>query len=161
MRDIEEKQTYAQTVLVRTSEVVINWRRALTEVLCKNDEQTISDRNWARLTTRLRDLCPETRWTFINDNNSVPEKEDIEALHVWLEAMVADPAWPFPESIIITRECHNKEHSWKMLFPRSVTKLPFVIPPHSLTVTPYYDKHLSGWHIRAIDSFTINQVGEA
>lgn len=158
---VPKKDTLKQVTPVRTNEVVINWKRALTEVLCRNEEQTSSERNWARLCVRLRDLCPETKWTFIHNIQSYAQKEDIEALHVWLESLVADPSWPFPEHIIITSECHNKEHSWKLLFPRTVVKLPFATPPHSLTIVPYYDKQSSGWHIRAIDSFTINQAGEA
>ncbi|HXH73746.1 MAG TPA: hypothetical protein VNJ08_02205 [Bacteriovoracaceae bacterium] len=158
---VPKKNQHKQVNPVRTNEVVINWKRALNEVLCKSEDQTDSERNWARLCNRLRDLCPETNWIFIHDYQTVPQKEDLEALHVWLEGLIAVPTWPFPEQLILTSECNNNEHSWKLLFSRKVDKLPFSTPPLSLTIIPFHDQHSSGWHIRAIDSFTINQAGEA
>jgi hypothetical protein len=140
-----------------TQEVSLNWKNTLEEILCKNPEQINSERAWAKLCSRIRDLCPETSWFSICEDTEINQLENIQAIGFWLETMISGSEWPFPVKVIVT----STKDSWKILFSEEISKLPFATPPAGLTITPWRDKHTSGWKIKAIDSFNVIKEGEA
>jgi hypothetical protein len=156
-----KKDTLKRVTPIRTQDIIVNWKKALRELNTKNEEKIIFERNWAGLCKRLRDLCPETNWLFIDYQMSSVSQEYLKAIHVWLEGLIAAPAWPFPETVLLISEYQNNQSSWKMLFQKPIQKIPFTTPPNSLKILPYHDEYSSGWQIMAIDSFITNQSGEA
>lgn len=146
--------------LVQTNvglEQIPSWRDALAIGLGKSDSQIESQRAWGRLCASMRELCPETEWISLATDQALDNStEQITAIQVWFERLIASVDWPFPKQIIIQAEKDN----WKMVFEKS-TKLPFITPPTNLTVIPWRDKHSVGWKIQAINSYNVSKVGEA
>lgn len=141
-------------------ELTINWKSTLQLALCKSHQLQATERAWAHLASSMRDLCPETTWLTIAESYEVDEPENIKSFQDWLEALIATPEWPFPEQVIIT-STGGKNPSWKILFDKKVTKIPFTTPPMGLSVVPWRDKHNAGWKIAVVDNFNVSKAGEA
>ncbi len=135
----------------------INWRDALTAGLGKSNSHIESERAWGCLCSSMRELCPETEWISLTSEQALGSaKEQVRALQSWLENLVGSAEWPFPKKVMLIAELDN----WKIVFEKS-TKLPFIIPPSNLTVSPWRDLHSTGWKVQAINSYNVSKVGEA
>lgn len=152
-------QTTETPVVAQAQESDLNWKAALTLSQGKTETHLLADRAWGRLCAHIRELCPETEWISIVSNQSQTQShtsENITALQTWIEALIASPAWPFPKQVIMLSE----NDGWKFLIEKS-SKIPFVTPPHCLSIIPVTDNHCRGWKIQALNSFNISRAGAA
>lgn len=158
---VEKQRPFGEKTSSPKDEVVVDWKSGLVIGLVGETEVSISSkRAWARFSSDIRDLCPETNWIFIN-SHELPNETLIHSLKGWLTQLVAVPEWPFPEEVIIVSESKNSKFRWRLTFRNHTGKIPFQEPPPGLTLSPFRNKALSGWLITENDSFETTKAGEA
>jgi hypothetical protein len=140
----------------------IDWKSILNSTLATPPDAVASQRAWAALASKVREMCPETEWVFIREEESTPgEEKAISSIQYWLEALVAHIDWPFPEQVILSASHSGKDRTWNVMVKKSDGKIPYVTPSSNITVTAFKDAHTQGWKIQASNSFTLNKAGEA
>lgn len=157
---IPETSERSNSAVIPSEELTINWKSALYLALCKTENLQATERAWSQLCSSIRDLCPETTWITIAESHEIHNLHSVRSFQTWLEALIATPEWPFPKQVIITTS-GDKNHSWKILFDKSISKIPYTTPPKGLSISPWKDKHNSGWKVMAVDTFNVNKAGEA
>ncbi len=145
-----------------TIERQIPWKMVLKASLASGPEEIAAQRSWGALSSRLRDIAPDTEWLFLREETPHPnEAVLVTRLQRWLESIVTSIHWPSPSRVIVTAEGNARDRSWKIVCDKTTGSFPYTQPPASLNVTPYQDQHLIGWKVRPIYSFTVNKASEA
>lgn len=141
----------------------IDWKKALVLGLATQAPSNIEvEKAWAKLTTHMRNLCPETNWSFIFQAGCDSSAEETLLFQNWLEQLVAKEDWPFPKELIIISEAPVNVRQWKILIPHSNKKhIPYYQTYGKLNITPYKDPYSGGWKVSIEEIYTVEQVGEA
>jgi hypothetical protein len=160
VRDLENVQKPEIEEAKAKQEVSLDWKKSLSIALCKSEKQLTNERTWAKFITRMRDLCPETTWFSIGECTESLDHKSIVAIQFWLESLVSNPEWPFPEQVILMTPNKNNK-SFKVIFPKSISKLPYTQPPRGLSATKWKDKYSCGWKITQAETFNSTKAGEA
>lgn len=138
-------------------EVYLDWKQPISDVLSKPHFELKNQKAWASVCSSIRELCPETKWLSICEASSEDISESIESFGGWIHKLITTPEWPFPDQVILMITA-NKE--FKILFSKN-TKLPYIVPFSSITVTPWRDNHTSGWKVQKSKTFNSSKAGEA
>lgn len=167
MRDLEmlipptPLQKESNSTPVVQNQTHFDWKKSLAMGLCPNEAQIKSERAWSVMISDLRELCPETIWMSIcEDKFEAADFNKISSFHKWLNAIVAQPEWPFPKQVILVASTINGRN-FKVLFDKIEFRLPFVSHSADITITPWKDKFSSGWKFVPINTFTVNKAGQA
>lgn len=138
----------------------LSWQSVLVQSLGKSEKQILTERAWGNLCQRMRDLCPETKWISIFEQSEKNDQRLIKSIQVWLETLVTTAEWPFPEQVILM-SASDIDGSFRIIFNKNTTKLPYNIPPRAITVSPCRDEHTIGWRIFPVAPQNIKQIGHA
>lgn len=142
--------------------VEVDWKKVLSDSLSLTDQKLEAQRSWAKFSDSLRELCPESEWLFLRDENFIQnETEALKSIENLMKAMTSSEAWPFPEKIFISAEGHDVFRTWKITVLKTEGQLPFITPATNITMTNWSDEYTHGYKIRAIHSYTSSKSGEA
>jgi hypothetical protein len=140
----------------------LNWKKALSDVVASELDQVISLRNWSTLSQKLKKLCPETEWYFIREEDKYSnDKELISLTWEWINKVIANPAWPFPERITCSIESKKSERFIRFAIMSSEGVIPFVSPPQDLCVAPWKKDQTHGWKVFTLPKSQIKKSGKA
>ena len=140
----------------------LNWKKALSDTLTAEIDEVLSLRAWSVLTQKLKNLCPETDWLFIREEDKTTnDKELINLTWEWMNKLVANPQWPFPEKISFSIESKRSERFIRIAVENSNGVIPFVSPPAPLCVAPWKKDQKHGWKIFAINPSQLKKSGQA
>lgn len=149
-----------EELIVESSE--IDWKSILQSTLAPSQAATETQRLWGKLSSHIRSLCPESDWIFIREESqNVQETAFLPHIQRWLESLIANPAWPFPEKIYLTAESSGAERIWKLYIDEADGALPYVAISSKMTITPFKETRLRGWKISSSPAYHINKSGEA
>lgn len=140
----------------------INWKKILTNVVGSDLDQATSLREWSTFSQKLRNLCPESQWLFIREEDKQSnDKEIINKAWEWINHLVANPKWPFPEKIICSIESKRTERFIRLTILSSKKTIPFVSPPEPLCVAPWIKDEAHGWKIFYNNTPQFKKSGQA
>lgn len=160
----KEKPTRSDDISAQsTGTQEVDWRQVLSHSLPASMSAIAAQRAWAQLCRDLRDLCPETDWHFLNDENYTPnETEVLQSFSSFFKSMIASEAWPFPEKVLVIAEGKDHFRSWKVSILKTEGKFPQMNPAPSVTVSQWSDESCHGIKIRSLpSSFISTKSGEA
>jgi hypothetical protein len=159
MREFEKDESRPMLEMLM-EEQIFSWKDVLKSSLGKTEKQINSERSWAKLCQRMRDLCPETTWLSICEQSEQSSQILIPSFQSWLESLVATVEWPFPESVILISSGNSKP-SVSIIFNKTIHTLPFSPPPKGLSIMACRDEYTHGWLIQPMTSNKYLQIGQA
>lgn len=140
----------------------LNWKKALSDVLGSELDQVVSLRNWSTFNQKLINLCPETEWFFVREEDKFTnDKELISLAWEWINKIVANPAWPFPEKISCSIESKKSDRYIRIAILSSEGVIPFVSPPQELCIAPWKKDQAHGWKVFALHKSNLKKSGVA
>ena len=160
--NVEKLINKEQLTKSENQNVNLNWKKALSDVVASELDQVISLRNWATFSQKLKNLCPETEWYFIREEDKYSnDKELISLTWDWINKVVANPAWPFPERITCSIESKKSERFIRIAIMSSEGVIPFVSPHQDLCVAPWKKDQTHGWKVFTLPKSQIKKSGKA
>lgn len=149
-----------EELVVQSNE--IDWKSILKATMAPSQSAIELQRQWGRLSSHMRSLCPESDWIFIREESvTAEENKFLPLIQKWLESLIANPAWPFPEKIYLTTETSRGEKTWKLFIDEKSGAIPFIEISSHLTIAPFQEGRLRGWKITSSPAYHINKSGEA
>jgi hypothetical protein len=140
----------------------LNWKSALLACVNNDYEAASSLRAWSEFRKRLNNLCPETEWVFVReDDKRTDDVIFLNQVYVWINSLITNPLWPFPDKIVCSLEGQKSQRLIRLAVISSKKSIPFANPPMELSVAPWKKGESHGWKIFFANTYELKKTGQA